>query len=372
MGVAWAVVTMANLRWIRNFVIFLILANFLVFALLLDLPALHGYAQLAERVRIYETMRANILEKESNNQLGGRVLLNAKERVVNELIMLEKKHELNLGSTNISHFQVAQHFFRSFDKIANTTLFRHLKTMPKGGVLHAHDMAMCSSEYLLSLTYREHLWICVAKSETEEYKILRFSLLQPQSEESCEWFLLSALRQSMLGDVVDKKLLEQLTMYPLEHFANEDEVWKRFRSIFRLVVGLLTYAPVWGDYMYRALKEFYADGVQYLEIRSVLPIVSGLALITWLLLANVFSHQLYDLSGGNYTILNTTRAMRVADLRFRASYSDWIGSRLIYAPTRKVTDARFVEYLGNALLLKVSNLNFLWQVATQPLYFVSS
>lgn len=64
--------------------------------------------------------------------------------------------------------------------------------------------------------------------------------------------------------------------------------------------------------------------------------------------------------------------MRDADLRFRASYSDWIGSRLIYAPTRKVTDARFVEYLGNALLLKVSNLNFLWQVATQPLYFVSS
>ncbi|XP_017461980.1 PREDICTED: adenosine deaminase CECR1-like, partial [Rhagoletis zephyria] len=39
-------------------------------------------------------------------------------------------------------------------------------------------------------------------------------------------------------------------------------------------------------------------------------------------------------------------------LRFRATHSDWIGSRLIYAPTRKVSDARLVEYLGNALLLK--------------------
>ncbi|XP_050335166.1 adenosine deaminase 2-A-like [Bactrocera neohumeralis] len=324
---------MANLRWIRNLAIFLILSNFLVFALLLDLPALHGYAQLAERVRIYETMRANILEKESNNQLGGRVLLNANERVVNELIMLEKQHELELGLKNISHFQVAQHFFRSFEKIGNTTLFRYLKTMPKGGVLHAHDMALCSSQYLLSLTYREHLWICVAKSETQEYKMLRFSLLQPQNEESCDWSLLSELRKSVLSDVVDKKLLAQLTMFPLEHFPSEDGVWKRFRSIFRLVVGLLTYAPVWGDYIYKALEEFYADGVQYLEIRSVLPI-------------------LYDLSGGNYTLLNTTRAMRDADLRFRASYPDWIGSRLIYAPTRKVSDARFVEYLGNALLLK--------------------
>uniref|UniRef100_A0A0A1X8Y5 Adenosine deaminase CECR1-A n=1 Tax=Zeugodacus cucurbitae TaxID=28588 RepID=A0A0A1X8Y5_ZEUCU len=332
---------MANLRWIRNIAVFLILANFLVFALLLDLPALQGYAQLSEHVRIYETMRANILEKESNNQLGGRVLLNAKERVVNELIMLEKKHELELGLKNISHFQVAQHFFRSFEKIGNTTLFRHLRAMPKGGVLHAHDMALCSSEYLLSLTSREHLWICVAKSEAQEYKMLRFSLLQPQSEESCEWLLLSALRQNEHNDVVDKKLLEQLTMYPLEHFVNEDAVWKRFRSIFRLVVGLLTYAPVWNDYIYNALEEFYADGVQYLEIRSVLPI-------------------LYDLNGGNYTLLNTTRAMRDADLRFRASYPDWIGSRLIYAPTRKVSDARFVEYLGNALLLKVGSLNFEW------------
>ncbi|XP_053957283.1 adenosine deaminase 2-like [Anastrepha ludens] len=324
---------MANFCWIRNLAILLILANCLALALLLQLPALNSFTSLAERMRIYETMRANILEKEAQGQLGGNVWLNANERVVNELIMLEKKYELEMSMKNLSHFQVAQHFFHSYEKISKTPLFRLLQAMPKGGVLHAHDMALCSSDYLLSLTYREHLWICVSQTETNEYEKLRFSLLQPQREQTCEWLLLSDLRRSQQSDVVDKKLLARLTMYPRLHFQNEDAVWRHFRSIFRLVIGLLTYAPIWEEYIYRALQEFHADGVQYLEIRSVLPI-------------------LYDLVGGNYTILNTTFAMRNAGLRFRASFPDWIGSRLIYAPTRKVSDARFVEYLGNALLLK--------------------
>uniref|UniRef100_W8B6E1 Adenosine deaminase n=1 Tax=Ceratitis capitata TaxID=7213 RepID=W8B6E1_CERCA len=324
---------MANCCWLRYLAALFILTNCLVFALLLDLPAFDRHALLAERVRLYETMRANILEKESNNQLGGRIVLNAKERVANELIMFEKKHELERGLHNLSNFQASQHFFRSFTKINNTILFQRLRAMPKGGVLHAHDMALCSSDYLLKLTYREHLWACVSKSVEKEYQKLLFSLMQPQVEETCEWALLSALRAEEQSDVVDKELLAQLTMYPQEEFENEDAVWRRFRSIFRLVIGLLSYAPVWEQYIYRALEEFHEDGVQYLEIRSVLPI-------------------LYDLVGGNFTILNTTRAMRNADLRFRASHSDWIGSRLIYAPTRRVSDARFAEYLGNALLLK--------------------
>ncbi|XP_036336591.1 adenosine deaminase 2-like [Rhagoletis pomonella] len=324
---------MGNLRSLRHLAIFCILANGWVFVLLSELPTLRSFTPLAERVRAYETLRANILEKEISAQLGGGVLLNSKESALNELIMLEKRRELELGLTNLSQFQAAQHFFRSNEKINKTPLFQLLRGMPKGGVLHAHDMALCSSEYLLRLTYREHLWVCVSRSQTKEYERLRFSLLRPQSEQPCEWLLLSDLRGSERGDVVDKKLLAQLTMYPQVQFDNEDAVWKHFRSIFRLVIGLLTYAPVWEEYIYRALEEFYADGVQYLEIRSVLPIF-------------------YDLVGGNYTILNTTRAMRNAELRFRATHSDWIGSRLIYAPTRKVSDARLVEYLGNALLLK--------------------
>ncbi|XP_067648074.1 adenosine deaminase 2-A-like [Eurosta solidaginis] len=333
---------MTHSRWLRNVAIFLLLANCLVFVVLLELPTLMSYSPLAERVRVYETMRANTLEREANIQLGGRVLLNANERVVNEKIMLEKRHDLEMGMKNLTHLQVAEHFFRSYVKIQNTTLFRLLQAMPKGAVLHAHDMALCSSEYLLQLTYREHLWICIALSKYKEFIKMHFALLQPQSERSCEWMLLSALRSVESSDVVDKKLLAQLTLYPHEHFPNEDAVWRSFRNIFRLVIGLLSYAPVWEACMHRALEEFYADGVQYLEIRSVLPV-------------------LYDLHDGNFTILNTTHAVRNADLRFRALQSDWIGSRLIYAPTRKGDYSRFIEYLGNALLLK-------FPVRLKPIY----
>lgn len=56
------------------------------------------------------------------------------------------------------------------------------------------------------------------------------------------------------------------TVYP-----SQDVVWDRFEQAFLAVWGLVTYAPVFRDYFYQGLTQFYMDNVMYLELRALLP-----------------------------------------------------------------------------------------------------
>lgn len=57
-----------------------------------------------------------------------------------------------------------------------------------------------------------------------------------------------------------------------------NQVWHRFEQVLTRANGLINYKPVFSDYFYEALEEFYADNVQYVEVRALLPAVSLIAL----------------------------------------------------------------------------------------------
>ena len=72
------------------------------------------------------------------------------------------------------------------------------------------------------------------------------------------------------------RLYRQLTLIvdnPEDVYPTADAVWLRFESLFISTFGLLLYAPVFKAYFYEALQQFYDDGVQYMELRSLfLPV----------------------------------------------------------------------------------------------------
>jgi len=76
-------------------------------------------------------------------------------------------------------------------------------------------------------------------------------------------------------DVVGR-LYRQLTLIvdePEKVYPTSSAVWSYFELRFQSTFGLLLYAPVFKTYFYQALQQFYDDGVQYMELRSLfLPV----------------------------------------------------------------------------------------------------
>lgn len=223
----------------------------------------------------YHTLRQAFLSYEQSRVLGYDVILNANETLANEFIMRVKTQEYEKGLATPHLFAPSRHLFSVLEEIKKSNLFALLSMMPKGAVLHAHDTALCSTDFLIELTYRDNLWLCQDAKTLEVYD-MKFFKTQPEDalNNNCEWELMSKARHTYGAQTVDDILREQLTLYPTEKFMDNNEAWQQFMKIFALLDGLLFYIPNWSDYYYHALEEFYADGVQYLEFRSTLPIVS--------------------------------------------------------------------------------------------------
>lgn len=54
-------------------------------------------------------------------------------------------------------------------------------------------------------------------------------------------------------------------------YPTQTVVWSIFEETFQAAYGLVTYAPVFKDYFYQGLSQFYMDNVMYLELRAILP-----------------------------------------------------------------------------------------------------
>lgn len=133
--------------------------------------------------------------------------------------------------------------------------------MPKGSVLHAHDTALCSTDYLILITYRSNLWQCY--NEKEDFLQLKFAktksnlIKNDNDDNECQWKLVSEERQKIGKELYDKKLRKHFSLYtkhPLKDYKDINDVWNKFMKIFMTVTPLLTYVPVWEDYYKQALK----------------------------------------------------------------------------------------------------------------------
>lgn len=229
----------------------------------------------------YLAKRKQFIDNEIEYGFGSDVQLNEKEQRANAIIMAAKEAEYANGILAPYTFNPSRHIFETLATIKQSKLFQIIKKMPKGGVLHAHDTALCSADYLVTLTYWPHLWQFSRPNGTDIQKFL-FSLNQPNTgdDEEHVWRLVSEARQQIGANKFDKYVRTLFTLYdesvqdPKIQFSDINAVWKRFGGLFQNVNKLLTYAPVWKAYYKQALQEMLDDGIQYLELRSVLPPVS--------------------------------------------------------------------------------------------------
>lgn len=221
----------------------------------------------------YNRMRQEILQENQARGLGFDEPLSSDELKLNKIIMEYKKEELIRGFIDPNNFSAARHYFEVVNEVNKSPLFQLLKKMPKAGVLHAHDTALASTDYVVTLTYWDNLWQCGNVSQSLRFL---FSMHQPPPIARCSWILVSEERSRLGADVYDYHVRKLFTLFvdnPREVYYNINQIWEKFEDIFQTIGPIVTYVPIWKKYFYQSLLEFYEDGVSILEFRGILPTV---------------------------------------------------------------------------------------------------
>ncbi|CAH2093627.1 unnamed protein product [Euphydryas editha] len=277
--------------------------------------------------------RNNLLQEELNMMFGSDIMLSDSEEQANKIIMELKTKEIDYGFGNPHHFNFSKHFFEYNDEVKDTELFKLIKAMPKGAMLHAHDTGILSPDYVLALTYKDNLFVCF---EEDNINFL-FSLETPTASCKTVWQSLKEARYSSGNiekfDAALRKYFTLVIKNPNQVYTDINAVWSKFQQYFIVTTPLFSFKPIWEQYFYDTLKALRDDNVMYLEIRSVLP-------------------TLYDLHGSKYDTIDTAASYKKVLDEFMEDYPDFIGAKLIYAPLRSVDNNTVKEYLKIARELK--------------------
>lgn len=280
----------------------------------------------------YHEKRKQLVELELRMALGGNSTLNDKENIVNNCLMQHKFNELDYGFDNPDHYNLSHHFFNYRKQIQKSKVYKIIQSMPKGAVLHVHDMAIIGPDYFVNLTYMDHLYVCFGKPIK-----FWFSYTVPNTTCDGDWKLMKDVRKAAANVTqFDADLRKHFTLVcdnPDVVYPSIKETWDTFMGYFTSVFGLLSFRPNWEQYFYDALKLFRADNIMYVEVRSILP-------------------NLYELDGTVYDKIITAKAYRKAINKFLKDYPDFLGAKLIFAPSRKV-DAKVLDsYIQTARHIK--------------------
>ncbi|CAH1640990.1 unnamed protein product [Spodoptera littoralis] len=271
--------------------------------------------------------RETLIERELKMMVGYSIELSATELVANEIIMNLKRKEIDYSFWNPKYYNLLKHFFEYKELVKDTKLYKILKSMPKGAVLHGHDTGMLGPDYVLELTYCDDLWICFKEDQSDVNFV--FAKHRPTGWCATKWERAMDIRRTTNATEFDAKLRKFFTLVvvnPQEVYTDLDTVWDYFMKYFIRTGPLFTYKPVWEKYYYDTLFALREDNVMYFEIRTVLP-------------------PLYDLEGNIYNSVDTAKSYKRVTEKFKKDYPDFFGAKLIYAPVRSVARETVKNYI---------------------------
>ncbi|MBN3297564.1 ADA2 deaminase, partial [Amia calva] len=283
-------------------------------------------------------LRASLLQQEAFQRTGGNVLLTDMELQVSA--QLQKLKEQEVAASRISGmFPPAMHFFKVRELIEKSDVFKFLQKMPKvGHYLHCMQLCMVASHLPRVSLVSTYLitFLCVNISVRFHY-FGKHSL--SKLSECSEWMLLESLRKTIASVTdFDNSLIRNCTLFtedPVAAFPTQDALWRRFEQMFIVVSGLISFAPVFKEYFYQGLLEFYQDNVMYVELRAMLP-------------------PTYELDGTTHDKFWAMKAYEEVGRRFVADHPDFMGVRVIVTVHRHMDASDVKKAVLEAMKLKTT------------------
>ncbi|XP_031635591.1 adenosine deaminase 2-A-like [Contarinia nasturtii] len=284
------------------------------------------------KLRDFFRDREDLLKYEAETSFAADIKLTDNEQLANKIIMKAKEDEFQAGLFQPHQFNPARHIFEALNDIKQSKLFQIIQKMPKGGILHAHTKALCSTSYVVSLTYWPNLWQRTSTNNSNDILEFVFSRNQPTNDDNdSTWRLVGDARTEIGAEKYDEIIRNMFTLFdknvnPLIQFKDVNDVWSHFEGIFNKLWPILEYAPVFKAHYKHALTEMQADGVQYLEFRGHVS-------------------KLYDLDGNKYNEEEIMEMYVEALDEFKRDNPSFIGSKFIYSPLKKNSNKTIAKYI---------------------------
>ncbi|CAE6485983.1 unnamed protein product [Rhizoctonia solani] len=328
-------------------------------------------------VEEYHQRRADLIAEERALRFDAGRIRNATAREIRaaEIVDRLRRHEEESVWRADPNKEPGMPFLWAKDTIPQTELFKLLKKMPKGGLLHAHLDAMCDASYLLKLALDYpiiHIQTTSTLNGSLPYPPPTFKPLTqgevnqaannalPTSQDYVpgSWVALHRARDGFpneLGgqDGFDKWIVGALTINAEESYVQYNttaKIWEKFGSTFAAGAGILRYEPIWRRYVDQLLVSQIEDGISYVEIRlsfdPSLPVISEDAT------RNLTNSQVVKLTIDAIDEVSSK-------MREQGREKDFVGARGIYTTGRYISYDAMVQALDDCLALKAEYPEFL-------------
>ncbi|KAL5007348.1 hypothetical protein ScPMuIL_016154 [Solemya velum] len=298
----------------------------IIYALSVEAKPFNGNASYLEK-------RRQILAAEDEVRVGGDIILTFAEQKVNDILMQLKHDEIEASIYNNTPYLPHMHFFKAKQLMQKSKVFQIIRAMPKGGALHLHDSSMTDLTWLVkNVTYMPKCYMCFDNNNILKFK---FSSTTPPTTD-CTWRTVSSYREAS-GNVTafDEMLVRNMSLVvddPDIAYPTVNAAWRRFTELFQTINGLFQYAPAFTAYYSEALKEFYEDNVQYIEVRALLPPV-------------------YELDGSTHNKTWVMQTYKKSTLQFIHDHPDFSGAKIIASDIRSKTKVDILSSVKDAMSL---------------------
>ena len=198
--------------------------------------------------------------------------------------------EDELAHSNVDYFP-GMMFSHAKGRMEQTKLWKIIRRMPKGALLHCHYEAMVDTDWLVDQAMdTPGLHIQSAAPLTPENRTTTaflFSYAEPSDITSPSiWSDLyvpdtqvsvkeASKTFSEGGELGFRKWLRSRFVFKSDnHYEGPKTIWERFSSVFLSISTLISYEPIFRASLRKTLKQLLDDGIQYVDFRKgmVMPL----------------------------------------------------------------------------------------------------
>lgn len=203
-----------------------------------------------------------------------------------------RTYEDNLSKQEDYEIYPGMMFTLAKERMESSKLWKIVKKMPKGALLHCHLDAMGDLDWQINEAFATEGLQLFAEAPLDTQKTrdatpFYFQYAGEVADSASLPSIWSAGYQPKVGvplvqaaesfpdggrDGFIKWFKSRVTITPhesLNHHLGIDEVWRNFMSGFPILASLHFYEPVFRKWIRRILSELYADGVRWVDFRSV-------------------------------------------------------------------------------------------------------